>query len=305
MASRQQAESGSLSIRKSSNVEDNLPFSPPYDWAGILTFFRGHSIPYVESVDEHGYERVVHTKQGLGWLRVDSGEKPNVLRLRLWNGDDEDLARISLIVRAMFDLDAVPAQIEGAFHKAPHLSSIWSRHPGLRVARLWSGSEAIFTTILGQLVSVRFARTLVRELMEAAGARVSHPKTGEVIHLFPSPEEIFRADLTKIRSSEARRLAILSIANMLSDVAVYQDKSLSPKELRKRLMSVPGVGAWTAEYVAMRGFSDDDAFPSTDYVLRQELKLHPELRVEQVRPYRAYAAVALWRGFADRKEGTL
>jgi DNA-3-methyladenine glycosylase II len=305
MASRQQAASGSLSPRKSSHVEDNLAFSPPYDWAGILTFFRGHSVPYVESVDEQGYERVVHTKQGLGWLRVDSGGEPDALRLRLWNGDEEDLARISLIVRAMFDLDAVPAQIERAFHNAPYLSGIWHRHPGLRVARLWSGSEAIFTTILGQLVSVKFARTLVRELMEAAGPRVSHPKTGEVIHLFPSPEEICRADLAKIRSSEARKLAILSVANVLSDNTVSQHESLSPKELRKRLMSVPGVGAWTAEYVAMRGFFDDDAFPSTDYVLKQELKLHPELKVEQVRPYRAYAAVALWRGFADRKDGIL
>ena len=76
---------------------------------------------------------------------------------------------------------------------------------------------------------------------------------------------------------------------------------MPPMELRKTLLGVPGIGTWTAEYVAMRGFDDDDAFPATDYGLKQELKRHPEVDVNRVRPWRAYAAICLWKGYAEAR----
>jgi 3-methyladenine DNA glycosylase/8-oxoguanine DNA glycosylase len=150
-------------------------------------------------------------------------------------------------------------------------------------------------------VSVRFGRTLADELMKAAVVKARHPKTGEQIHLFPTAKRLLTADLASVRTSEARRTAIRSLAGLVANGTLKWDHPIPPKELRKILLSVPGIGAWTSEYIAMRGFHDDDAFPATDYALKQELKRHPEVDVNRVRPWRAYAATALWKSFAEAK----
>jgi DNA-3-methyladenine glycosylase II len=278
-----------------------LPYEAPFDWAGVLSFFRGHHLPQLESVDALGYERVVHMNGRLGWFRVTRSQRSQSLNLEVCGGRQEDVSRISSSVRSMFDLDSIPANVLAAFRSQPYLLEVWNQHPGLRVARSWSGFESVFTTVLGQLVSVKFARTLIEELMVAAGTKTEHPKSGESIYLFPTPAQIVTADLSKVRTSESRKIAILSLARMLAASNADHAGSSSPAELRKILLAVPGIGPWTAEYVAMRGFHDDDAFPATDYGLKQELKRHPEIAINRVRPFRAYAAIALWKSFAESR----
>jgi 3-methyladenine DNA glycosylase/8-oxoguanine DNA glycosylase len=201
----------------------------------------------------------------------------------------------------MFDLDVDPKVISQAMKADQNLSEIWARFPGLRIARSWNGFESMVTTILGQLVSVRFGRILTDELMRSAGVRSRHPKTGELIHLFPTAQSLLTADLSTVRTSEMRRIALRSLAKLVCDGTLRWEHAPPPKELRKTLRAVPGVGAWTSEYIAMRGFHDDDAFPGTDYGLKQELKRYPNMNINRVRPWRAYAATGLWRSFAAAK----
>jgi DNA-3-methyladenine glycosylase II len=278
-----------------------LPYMPPFDWEGVLATFRAHQVPHLESVNDDAYERVVTTKRGTGWFRVKHEVERHSVRLSVCNGSDEDRAFIAEAVRRMFDLDADPEALGQAMKADRHLSRIWKRYPGLRVARSWNGFESMVTTILGQLVSVSFGGTLTDELMRVAGVKSYHPKTGQPIHLFPTAKNLLTADLSKVRTSERRRIAIRSLAKLVCDGTLRWEHSLPPKELRKILLTVPGVGAWTSEYIAMRGFHDNDAFPGTDYGLKQELKGHPEMDVKSVRPWRAYAATALWRNFAAAK----
>ena len=96
----------------------------------------------------------------------------------------------------MFDLDVDPAVIAEHMAGQPHLGDLWRRYPGLRVARTWDRFETLITTILGQLVSVSFGRTLIRELMQSSGERVKHPVTGQKIYLFPTPKALRTADLS-------------------------------------------------------------------------------------------------------------
>jgi DNA-3-methyladenine glycosylase II len=138
-------------------------------------------------------------------------------------------------------------------------------------------------------------------LMESAGARANHPRTGEPMYLFPTVKRLLNADLSKIRTSESRRNAIRSLATLVEDGTLAWEQPIEHERLRKILLSVPGIGPWTSEYVAMHGFHDDDAFPSTDYGLKQQLKLHPEVDVKNVRPWRVYAAMALWKEFAHSR----
>jgi DNA-3-methyladenine glycosylase II len=278
-----------------------LPYSLPFDWEAVLAVFRAHQLPHLETVDDVAYERIITTKHGTGWFRVEHDAERHSIRLSVWNGSEKELATSAEGVRRMFDLDADPVAIGQAMKANQRLCEIWTRYPGLRVARSWNGFESMVTTILGQLVSVSFGRTLTDELMQSAGVKSRHPKTGQPIHLFPTAKSLLTANLSTVRTSEGRRIAIRSLAKLVCDGTLRWKHPLPPKELRKTLLSVPGVGAWTSEYIAMRGFRDDDAFPATDYGLKQELKRYPDVDVNDVRPWRAYAATALWRSFAAAK----
>lgn len=278
-----------------------LPYKAPFDWEAMLAAFRAHQLPHLESVDSEAYERVIKTSGGMGWFRAQHDSRNSAIRLSVWNGTASDVDVVAASVRRMFDLDADPDVIGKAFEADPYLSATWKRYPGMRVARSWDGFETMLTTILGQLVSVSFGRTLTDELMQAAGNKARHPKTDEPIHLFPTPSRVIKADLGRVRTSEARRNALRCLAELVMKRKLHQRGTVDPKELRDLLRSIPGVGAWTSEYISMRGFDDDDAFPATDYGLKQELKRHPALDVKRVRPWRAYAATALWKSFSAAK----
>jgi 3-methyladenine DNA glycosylase/8-oxoguanine DNA glycosylase len=280
----------------------NLDYLPPYDWESVLAFFRAHQVPELESVDSKGYERAFATQgRRLGLLRVThNGPRKRTLRLDLTNVPVNAVATVTKSVRHMFDLDAEPKRIADGMKSDAYLSKLWSLYPGLRVAHSWDRFETLVRTILGQLVSVSFGRTLTRELMQY-GTRVRHPKTNEPIFLFPTPEQLTSCDLSVVRTSEMRRTAIRAVASLVRNKTIPLDGPASSKELKKILLSIPGIGPWSAEYVAMRGLGDDDAFPATDYGLKQEIKRHPEMNINNVRPWRAYAATALWKTFTARK----
>jgi DNA-3-methyladenine glycosylase II len=219
--------------------------------------------------------------------------------LSIWNGAEDEADRITQSVRRMFDLDANPAAVLKAMSADDALSGCWTRHPRLRLARSWDPFESLFTTVLGQVVSVSFGRVLIQELMQAAGPAARHPKTCEPISLFPSARQILEGDLSKIRTPETRRATIRSIAQAIQSRTLRLTRPHDLQALRKTLRSIPGVGVWTTEYVALRGFGDDNAFPSTDYVLKQQLKQHPEMKLDSMQPLRGYAAIALWKNFAE------
>jgi 3-methyladenine DNA glycosylase/8-oxoguanine DNA glycosylase len=285
-----------------SGIVLQLKYLPPFDGETLFSIFRAHQLPELETVTSQRYERVFHHDGRIGYFRVSHDDPgKNALTLKVVGAARSAVPAIEQRVRRMFDLDVNPVVIAEHMAGQPHLGDLWRRYPGLRVARTWDRFETIITTILGQLVSVSFGRTLIRELMESSGERVKHPVTGQEIRLFPTPELLRTADLSTVRTSEMRRTAIGTIAALAADGGVPLVGQPDPKELRRTLLSLPGVGAWSSEYIAMRAFDDNDAFPATDYGLKQEIKRHPEMNVSKVRPWRAYAAAALWKHFAETK----
>ena len=293
---------GDAAPERDDRVALDLEYLAPFDWESILATFRAHQLPELEMVDSEGYERVFVIGNGRpSSLRVahnSSGERS--LRLTMSNVPEQSIPLVAQAVRRMFDLDLDPKRIAGVMDADACLSQLWSRYPGLRVARSWDRFETLVTTILGQLVSMSFGRTLTRELMEC-GTKAQHPKTGEPIFLFPTPEQLASCDLAAVRTTEMRRTAIRAVASLAMRQAIHLDGTVVPNDFKRTLLSTPGIGPWSAEYIAMRGFGDDDAFPATDYVLKQEIRRHPEMKIKQVRPWRAYAAAVLWKDFAARK----
>lgn len=144
---------------------------------------------------------------------------------------------------------------------------------------------------------------LMRQLVERLGERAAHPLTGEDVMLFPSAETLAGAGLSFLGTTAARKLAVTELSRSVA-IGVIDLGDADLAETRKRLLAIPGIGRWSAEYISLRALGDRDAFPATDLILKRVTDRHPELDLGAVRPWRGYAAVYLWRHYADSlKEG--
>jgi AraC family transcriptional regulator of adaptative response / DNA-3-methyladenine glycosylase II len=280
-------------------VEIPLPYRPPLDWPGLLDYYRTHQVHGAEAVPGAAYERVFRSGTATGFLRVTADESGKRLTARVAAGDPAHLDQISRNLRRMFDLDGDPSL--ASFGAQPLLVSLRGRYPGLRVAGGWDPFETAVSTVLGQLVSRTRAMALVRQLVERLGERATHPLTGGDVMLFPSAEALAGADLSFLGTTAARKRAVRELSRAVAE----GDIDLGDADVagtRKRLLAVPGIGRWSADYISLRALGDRDVFPATDLILKRVTDRHPELDLGAVRPWRGYAAVYLWRHYADSLE---
>lgn len=267
-----------------------LPFRPPLAWDELLAFLGARAIPGVERVDGGVYARTFDA----GLLEV-AREGESHLALTLTLAGNADLFAIAGRVRRLFDLDADPHAI------AAHLGDV-AIIPGLRVPGAWDGFEMAVRAILGQQVTVKGATTLSGRLVARFGAPIDAP-SGALTHRFPRPERLAEADVESIGLPAARAASIRALARAVASGALDLGASPGLEALIAALTALPGIGAWTAHYIAMRAAREPDAFPSGDLVLRKHASdgvepLSPralEARAEAWRPWRAYAAMHLWQ----------
>jgi AraC family transcriptional regulator of adaptative response / DNA-3-methyladenine glycosylase II len=199
-------------------------------------------------------------------------------------------------VRHLFDLDAEPEAIAAHLGADPTVGPLVRRRPGLRVPGAWDGFELGVRAILGQQITVRAATELAGRLVAAFGAPLPAP-SGPLTHLFPTPERLVGADVAALGMPRARAATIQALA-----AATLADPHLfDPHRAPERLQAIPGIGDWTAQYVAMRAGRDADAFPASDVGLQRALQAPARptpralaARAEAWRPWRAYAALHLW-----------
>jgi AraC family transcriptional regulator of adaptative response / DNA-3-methyladenine glycosylase II len=281
-----------------------LAYRPPYDWSAIRAFLATRAIPGVERVSADSYARSVSIGAKHGWLEVRPVPQVDALELAVHGLGAESLFGIVSRVRQMFDLTADPADVRAVLRKDPLFTPLLRKRPGLRVPGAWDGFEIAVRAVLGQQVSVAAARTFATRIVTAHGMPLAAPAEG-LTHLFPSPEILAEADLSEIGLTGARAKTLNALAAAVRDGSVdFADA----EGLRAALLEVPGIGPWTAEYVAMRGLSDPDAFPAEDLVLLRMASPKRPLtakqltqRAEDWRPWRAYAVLHLWRASSDEE----
>jgi len=280
-------------------IELKLAYRPPYDWQSLIEFYRTHSIPGVERVSENSFERIFRLDGRLGFVRVEPVAGRPQMKLTVMADDPRLLFQVVHRVRRMFDLDSDPMLIAESFARTPLLADLVRCFPGLRLPGGWDPFETAVGAILGQLVSAAQRLSRVDELVRNYGEAIVHPVTGETSHLFPRPEVLARADLSAVRTSEARRGAVRDFSRRIIRGAISLSEAQDPALFRKALIEIDGIGAWSAEYISLRSIGDTDAFPRTDLILKRALALHPELDIDSVKPWRAYAAMYLWKAFAQ------
>jgi AraC family transcriptional regulator, regulatory protein of adaptative response / DNA-3-methyladenine glycosylase II len=289
-----------------------LAYRPPYDFGAMLDFLRGRALPGVEQVDGRGYARAFGTAAAPGWLRVTAwpggGETVHALQLELHGAAAGELLDIVGRVRRMFDLDADPQAIAAVLGGDPRLRPLLRRRPGLRIPSGWDGFETAVRAVLGQQVSVAAARTLAARIADRFGeplpqALAAHGFT----RLFPAPQALVDTDLAGIGLTGARAATLRAISAALLDGRIDFRAESTLDEFVERWTALPGIGPWTAQYLAMRALGHPDAFPAEDLVLQKALpgdgsRLKAaalRARAESWRPWRAYAVIQLWRAAMD------
>ncbi|MGE5205055.1 MAG: AlkA N-terminal domain-containing protein [Chlamydiota bacterium] len=281
-----------------------LRFRPPYNWQGMLAFLAARATPGVEGVEGGSYRRSISLNEGRGWLEVSLNESEHTLVARVQFSDPQSLFLVVERVRAMFDLNADWAALQETFKSDPVLFSRIKVAPGLRVPGCWNGFELAVRAILGQQITVKGATSLAGRLVQAFGQPLSAPG---LTHLFPRPEDLAGARLAGIGLPKARAESIRALARAVRDGQLRFECVADSDQFLARFCEIPGIGPWTAQYVAMRALGEPDAFPCGDIGLLRALGISSarelEQRAEAWRPWRAYAAMYLWNVAAGNSAG--
>lgn len=274
-----------------------LDFRPPYHWQGMLDFLAPRCTPGVELVEAGSYRRTISLNGRNGYFEVSPDRERPLLIVRIEIGDPQALFFIVERIRAMFDLNADWADIVETLGNDPVLVKKLEAEPGLRVPGCWNGFELATRAILGQQITVKGATALTGRLVTRFGKPFGGPKG--LTHLFPEPDVLADAKLTTVGLTAMRADTIRSLARAVCDGKINFAGIVDSEAFLNRLCEIPGIGKWTAQYVAMRALGEPDAFPSTDLALLRATKLgnHRELERHAAawRPWRAYAAMYLWR----------
>jgi AraC family transcriptional regulator, regulatory protein of adaptative response / DNA-3-methyladenine glycosylase II len=285
-------------------VTVRLGYRPPYDWDGIMAFLRARAIPGVEVVSNDRYARSIAIGDACGVLAVEPAER-NCLKATVRSPRLKALPAIIARVRRVFDLAADPVAIGADLSRDAALAPLVAARPGLRVPGAWDGFELAVRAILGQQITVSAATRLAGKLVASYGDEL--PDRGavepELTHVFPRPQQLAGSDLAEIGMPKARRMALSSLAAaVVADPQIFGPRR-SLDEAIAQLRSLPGVGEWTAQYIAMRELREPDAFPAADIGLMRAMSDASGVRpspaallahAERWRPWRAYAALHLW-----------
>ncbi len=292
-----------------------LPCRRPFSPRSVLDFLGARALPGVESLDGASYRRSLRLPHGhavvtlaapeaVGAERGVGGGGPSYVEGELVLSDLRDLTTAVSRCRQLLDLDADPVAVWEALRGDAHLGPVVEADPGRRVPGAADGFELAVRAVIGQQVSVPGARTVAGKLVHAAGDQLPGAD-GTITHLFPTPAalaDLARRDPGAFPMPAGRRRALGALADAVQRGDVVIDPGADPTELRRSLVGLPGIGPWTAEYVAMRALRDPDAFMPTDLGIRRAARAIglPEdpgrlvAAAEGWRPWRSYAMAHLW-----------
>jgi AraC family transcriptional regulator of adaptative response / DNA-3-methyladenine glycosylase II len=300
----ERTRAASAAIRTSpegDTLELRLPARPPFDAGPLLRFFAVRALPGVEEVADGAYRRSVRLGDESGVIEIRAVPGEMGVRVRWPASSSRSLLTLASRAGRLFDLGAEVGAIRAHLRRDPALATAIPP-AGIRVPGAWDPFELGVRALLGQQISVAAARTPATRLVSLCGAPLPGSPRGTITHLFPTPAAVAGADLSRVGLTRARTAALQAFATAVASgeldltVAVSLDKQVA------RLTALPGIGEWTAHYIAMRALGDPDAFPAGDLGLRHALGCGGRLatpgelakRVERWRPWRAYAVIALW-----------
>ena len=291
--------SSAQQVSSAGTVILRLPVRTPFSCEGVFGHLAATAVPGCEEIRDGALRRTLRLPLGAGIVSLTP--KPDHVHCVLTLDDFRDLTVAIARCRRLLDLDADPQAVDDALGADEHLRALVAKAPGQRVPRTVDEAELAIRVLLGQQVSTKAARTLGGRLAAAHGDPIMDP-AGGLTRVFPAIGELAEADLGHLGMPASRRRSLLALAVGLANHDIVLDAGADWNRAREQLLSLPGIGPWTAEVIAMRGLGDPDAFPSSDLGVRtaaRQLGLPDEPRAlsdvaARWRPWRSYAAQYLW-----------
>jgi AraC family transcriptional regulator of adaptative response / DNA-3-methyladenine glycosylase II len=282
----------------------DLSYRPPLDWTSIISFLGHRSIAGVEQTERGIYRRTVRLRHGgklfTGWICAEPVAHKPVLRLTASASLVKCLPAVLAKTKHLFDLSCNPTEIGMV------LGSLAADHPGLRVPGAFDGFELAVRAILGQQITVQAARTLAGRFAAAFGDPVETPFP-DLKYLFPHHDRIAAlrpSEIVSVGVTGSRAKSIVALARAVASDDLLLEPGGDIQSTLTRLRNLPGIGDWTAQYIMMRALSWPDAFPHTDYGVKKALRISRDSEAlalaESWRPWRAYAALHLWKSLEER-----
>ncbi len=275
-----------------------LSFRPPYDWSAMRAFLGARAIAGVEMHNGRCYRRTVRVtsegKDHLGWIEIGSSPKKPALHVVVSSSLARVLPPLLARIKALMDLSCNPAEV------ASVLGELAQRRPGMRVPGAFDGFEVAVRAIIGQQVTIAAARTVAGRFAAALGDPIETPFE-TMTTVFPSAARVAGLavdSIARLGMPAARARTVIALARAVAHGGLILTPHADLDATLDRLRTLPGVGEWTAQYIAMRALAWPDAFPHTDLGVMKALKEKNARRVleagEAWRPWRAYAVMQLW-----------
>ena len=285
-----------------------LAYRPPFDWRGMMEFVAARALAGVEWVHDDAYYRTAQLGPHKGWIGVRHAPDKRALLVELTHSLTPVLPAVLGRLRHAFDLSARPDVIAAKLGETEPLADLVADNPGLRVPGAFDGFELAVRAILGQQITVKAATTLGGRFVAALGEPFETPHAG-LTHSSPTAERVAGAPVNELVSLgilESRARSIVGLATEVATGRLRLEPGAPPDETIARLVALPGIGMWTAQYIAMRALRWPDAFPREDAALRKRLGGVTAARAEELsqawRPWRSYATLHLWQGAARLPE---
>lgn len=285
-----------------------LGYRPPYDWPRMLAFLAARAVDGVEVVQGERYLRSIAIRQKgeeyAGWISVQPEPARNQVRVEIAPALSRVTTEVLCAVRRLFDLDASPDRI------AAGLGDLAAGATGLRLPGCVNSFEQAVRAVLGQLVSVRMAAVLAGRVAAHCGGALAQPYQG-VSHVFPGAQRVAQLQPEELRPLGIplkRAAALIGMANAVVDGRLQLDNVLDIAQGIRNLTALPGIGDWTASYIAMRAWSWPDVFLGGDYLIKQRFPCMTPRQIaryaERWQPWRSYATLHLWHNAAWVAEAT-
>ncbi len=300
---RKDESNGRARADTSRPIEVRLSYRPPFDWRGLLAFFGQRALDDIEAVEDGTYLRTAQFGDATGIVRVEHDAARRQLAVSVPPQLVAALPEITRRVRRLFDLEAEPSGVREVLGADGTLKALVKKRPGLRVPGAWDPFEISVRAIVGQQVSVAAARTVCGRIAARYGAALDPERRNGLQRVFPSAGDLVNARMSGLGLTGRRIATIRAIAKGMTNGDLPMGTGANLEETVARLTELPGVGAWTAHYIALRALGEPDAFPTGDLglirawegltragVTAKEL----DARAEAWRPWRAYAALHLW-----------
>jgi AraC family transcriptional regulator, regulatory protein of adaptative response / DNA-3-methyladenine glycosylase II len=298
----------SLRKRKTAATESGvmlrLGYRPPLAWLPLVRFLSSRGATRIEKLEGARYFRTARIGQHIGWFAAEANDAQHQVMVEVSQSLVPALTPLSAKLRHLFDLDASPTTIEAHLKGDRRLAPLLRRTPGLRLPGALDSFEVSLRAVLGQQISVKAATTIFGRFVERFGAPVETPVEG-LDRVAPLAADVAAAsaqDIISLGLTAARATTVRSLARAFAEGGLVLHPGMRASDAVERLQHVPGIGPWTAHYIAMRVLGDPDAFPHSDLGLMHALEIKQPKEIlataETWRPWRAYAAIHLWHGLA-------